>query len=455
MIANLTIHLVGDFLYADRRERDIVLVQGMVDNCAQNHFLTDYAKVSETLLNSAAATGGRILLTDAYGKVQFDSSAKLNGTVFNNHETSSVLVLGQKAEYGIHQKDENLSEKENAKAGEWFSCCAVAVKDEQQTLGAMVYLSSVTDIILQLTQLQKRISYYFLAAAIAAIIAALIFSGILTRPITLLTKGIKRMSHGDFSVRVKESGSGEIRRLSEAFNTMSEKLETLDQSRNQFVSNASHELKTPLATMKILIENIIYQPDMDAEIRTEFLTDINKEINRLSLIVSDLLTLVSMDAKTAKLTRTTFALSEVVEEVRHRLQPIAEKRWQTLEVQINDPCDIYADRPKLYQVIYNLTENAIKYTPEGGKITMRLDKSGHDAQFSVQDNGPGIPKEDQAHIFDRFYRVDKARSRETGGTGLGLSIVHQLVLMHGGSVTVASEEGQGSLFTVELPIHQG
>ena len=116
---------------------------------------------------------------------------------------------------------------------------------------------------------------------------------------------------------------------------------------------------------------------------------------------------------------------------------------------------MYADCAKLTQVVYNLMENAIKYTQEGGAIKVRLIRSGRDAVMTVTDNGPGIPREDQAHIFDRFYRVDKARSRETGGTGLGLSIVHQMVLMHGGSVSVESEEGRGSTFTVELPIHQG
>ena len=256
-------------------------------------------------------------------------------------------------------------------------------------------------------------------------------------------------------MRVPVKGSGELRRLSETFNTMSEKLEMLDKSRNQFVSNASHELKTPLATMKILLESIIYQPDMDAGMRTEFLTDINKEIDRLNLIIGDLLTLVSMDSKTMRLNRTTFSLAQVVTDTAHRLSLVMEKRHQELKLQLADRCDMYADCAKLSQVVYNLMENASKYTQEGGVIRVRLIRSGRDAILTVSDNGPGIPKEDQSHIFDRFYRVDKARSRETGGTGLGLSIVHQMVLMHGGTVSVDSEEGNGATFTVELPIHQG
>ncbi|MDD7661820.1 MAG: HAMP domain-containing sensor histidine kinase, partial [Eubacteriales bacterium] len=206
---------------------------------------------------------------------------------------------------------------------------------------------------------------------------------------------------------------------------------------------------------KILLENIIYQPEMDADMRTEFLTDINKEIDRLNSIISDLLTLVSMDSKAMRLNRTTFSLAQVITDTAHRLQPVAESHHQELKLALNDRCEMYADCAKLTQVVYNLMENAIKYTQEGGAIKVRLIRSGRDAVMTVTDNGPGIPREDQAHIFDRFYRVDKARSRETGGTGLGLSIVHQMVLMHGGSVSVESEEGRGSTFTVELPIHQG
>ena len=236
---------------------------------------------------------------------------------------------------------------------------------------------------------------------------------------------------------------------------MREKLETLDQSRNQFVSNASHELKTPLATMKIMIESLIYQPDMDKNLRTEFMTDINNEIDRLSAIVSDLLTLVQMDSQNVKLTRENLSIAQLIKENAHRLQPIANQKGQKIVLQLQDSCDIYADKSKLNQVIYNLMENAVKYTQASGVIRVTLQRQGRNAIFRVSDNGPGIPKENLPHIFDRFYRVDKARSREKGGTGLGLSIVHQLVLLHGGSINVESEEGRGATFIVELPLHQG
>jgi signal transduction histidine kinase len=313
----------------------------------------------------------------------------------------------------------------------------------------------VEEIMQNLYQLQDQMILIFVIIATVALLSAWVFSRVITRPIAGLNRGIQRMSKGDFSSRVRVRGSGEMKQLAMAFNSMSEKLETLDQSRNQFVSNASHELKTPLATMKIMIESLIYQPDMDRGLRTEFLTDINNEIDRLSAIVSDLLTLVQMDSQNVKLTRENLSIAALIKENAHRLQPIAQQKGQQILLSLSDPCDIYADKSKLNQVIYNLMENAVKYTQNGGVIKVNLQRQGRDARFTVTDNGPGIPKENLPHIFDRFYRVDKARSREKGGTGLGLSIVHQLVLLHGGAINVESEEGRGATFIVELPLHQG
>lgn len=223
----------------------------------------------------------------------------------------------------------------------------------------------------------------------------------------------------------------------------------------RFITNASHELKTPLATMKIMVESLIYQPEMETGLRTEFLGDINREIDRLSSIVTDLLTLVRMDVKDVKLSRENMSLAAVVKDTEHLLAPLCEQRNQTLTLSLQDDCDMYADRTKLQQVVYNLMENAFKYTQEGGTINVSLQHVGKNAVLKVQDNGPGIAAEHLPHIFDRFYRVDKARSREAGGTGLGLAIVNQLVVLHGGEIHVESEVGKGTTFIVEIPLHQG
>jgi len=248
--------------------------------------------------------------------------------------------------------------------------------------------------------------------------------------------------------------SGEMKDLADSYNTMAEQIEHFDQSRSQFVSNASHELKTPLTTMKILLENLIYQPDMPQELREEFMKDMNHEIDRLTGVVTDLLTLTQTDSHENALRPETVDLSALTADTVHLLQAAAEKRRQTLRTRIDPEVVISCDRSKCSQIIHNLTDNALKYTPDGGEITVSLSLEGGFARLQVQDNGVGIPKEDQSQIFERFYRVDKARSRATGGTGLGLSIVRQMVTMHGGSITVESEPGQGSLFTVLLPVTQ-
>jgi signal transduction histidine kinase len=259
------------------------------------------------------------------------------------------------------------------------------------------------------------------------------------------------MGKGDLSVRVPEKGSGELRQLAENYNTMAAQLENLDRSRNQFVSNASHELKTPLATMKILLETMMYQPDMPGEVREEFMADMNHEIDRLTGIITDLLTLTRMDNKSDALKMEEIDLSGLTEETVRLLTPAARKRGQRLESSVAPDLRIRGDRTKLNQVLYNLIDNAMKYTQDGGEIHVSLEEKNDPAIWRVRDNGVGIPPEDQEHIFDRFYRVDKARSRETGGTGLGLSIVRQLVGMHQGQVYVESEPGKGSCFVVELP----
>jgi len=455
---------VGDYLFDDRMRQDRSNTNKLAQELSVFYQAAEFDSLQAQLESASSDLGGRLMVLDKSGKVQADSLSQLNGSRLAVAEAAKILADGEQSAYGVHTaKNDQGAETFNPLRllqpfdghAEWQAYCAAALMHNNQTIGVLLYASPIQDMMQRVFNLQDKMILYFLIAAFLAMVIALVFSRIITKPIISLTRTIQRIARGDFSSRVPVTGSGELRRLSETFNMMSEKLERLDQSRNQFVSNASHELKTPLATMKILLESIIYQPDMDAEMRADFLTDINKEIDRLNMVIGDLLTLVSMDSKTMRLNRTSFSLAQLVTDTAGRLKLVLDQRNQDLKMNLSDRCEMYADNAKLTQVVYNLMENASKYTQEGGTIRVRLIRSGRDAILTVSDNGPGIPKEDQAHIFDRFYRVDKARSRETGGTGLGLSIVHQMVLMHGGTVSVESEEGNGSTFTVELPLHQG
>ncbi len=453
--------MVGDYLFEQRIRTERVGMESLASRIAPLVEEKDAAALSSALREAGGELGGRVLLLDKSAKVQSDSFGELSGVRVTYPEVASILVRGQAVDYGVHEMSTG-AKLDTSKLlfaartnSDWVGYCTAGVVSASDIIGVLLLVSPVQEMMLNLYQLQDQMILIFILIAGAALLTSLIFSRVITSPIGSLTRGIQHMAKGDFSSRVKPRGSSELKQLAVAFNSMSDKLASLDQSRNQFVSNASHELKTPLATMKIMIESLIYQPDMDKALRTEFLTDINKEIDRLTAIVSDLLTLVQMDSENVKLTRENLSIAALVKETEHRLKPIADKREQTLSLSLLDACDMYADKGKLTQVIYNIMENAVKYTQTGGQIRVTLQRVGRDARLTVSDNGPGIPKENLPHIFDRFYRVDKARSRDTGGTGLGLSIVHQLVLLHGGAISVESEEGKGTTFIVELPLHQG
>lgn len=459
VMAGTLINMLGEYLFSQRIQADRAGLEKWAVQAAGYLTFADAGGLDDTVRRAGAELGGRVLLLDAQGKVQADSFQTAQGRRLDYPEVASILVGGETADYGVH----SLKTGEAAAGGgmlrfagaeEWVSYSTAGIVSSSHVIGVLLLVSSVRGLMQGLSAVQTQMAILFAAVAVAAVGLGMFFSSVLTRPITEMTKVILRMSKGDLGARVEERGSGEIKQLAIAFNSMSNQLEALNQTRNQFVSNASHELKTPLATMKIMIESLIYQPDMDQELRTEFLTDVNSEINRLSSIVSDLLTLVKVDSRSSDLHKEKLSLAEVVKDAQHRLQPIMSQREQEIVLQLQDSCDLLADKSMMQQIVYNLMENAVKYTPQKGKITVSLQRSGRDAVLTVTDDGPGIPKESLPHVFERFYRVDKARGRESGGTGLGLSIVQQYVNLHEGKVRVQSEEGKGAAFIVELPLNK-
>jgi len=399
----------------------------------------------QRLLQAARTGGGRLLVVDMDGKVTFDTFDERCGMRLALAEIHTLLGGEKESDYGFHRIAQDGEEA-------WVGCFASALFSGQRQAGALVMVASVQDTVDSLYSMRDQMLRIFGIALVVVLVLAGLISRIVTKPVKELSGGIERMSAGDYQHRVHVPGKGEMAQLAAAFNQMSQQVHHLDEARSQFVSNASHELKTPLATMKILVESMIYQQDMPGELRNEFLHDINKEIDRLSSVVGDLLTLVHIDSHKLRLRREPMIFADTVRESVKRLMPLANKRGQEIDMEIGDPCEMLADAGKLAQVCYNIIENAIKYTPDGGKITVTLKRMGRDAVLEIADTGVGIPAEDVAHVFDRFYRVDKARSRETGGTGLGLSIVQQIVRLHAGSVTVASQQGEGTTFTVQLPV---
>ncbi|HIS95671.1 MAG TPA: HAMP domain-containing protein [Candidatus Ventricola gallistercoris] len=461
LVAVSTINLVGDSLFADTIRQQMSSVSQLAVTLGERLNRETAEAFYQRLTQAARQIGGRLLVVDTDGKVIFDTFDERCGTLLALGEVHTVLRGEKDGDYGFHLQDgagvqqapsifDRITGRDVSRV--WVGCFTAPLEDGGEMQGVLIQLSSVQDTVDSLVSMRDRMIGVFLLALVVVLAMASVISRVVTKPVKELSAGIERMSKGDYEHRVHVPGHSEMAQLAAAFNQMSEQVRNLDEARNQFVSNASHELKTPLATIKILVESMMYQEDMDPQLRNEFLGDIDKEIDRLSSVVGDLLTLVHIDSHKLKLRREMMVFADTVRESVARLKPLAQTRDQEIKMQIADSCEMFADPGKLAQVCYNIIENAIKYTPNGGTVTVSLHKSGRDAVLDISDTGVGIPPEDLPHIFDRFYRVDKARSRDTGGTGLGLSIVKQIVRLHAGSVNVQSEVGKGTTFTVQLPV---
>ena len=445
------IQLIGEYLFSQKVHEAERIAGSAAARTAYSLSVGDADALQELLDEISDQNGARILLTDTYGVVQADSESLMNGRLLLIDEVSSVLN-GQESDYGYYNLDSSVWIALSIMRSVAISVHAAPVEYGGAQYGALVYITSAQEIYESLTLIQQRILTWLVLIALIVVVVVVFISGAITKPIAELNQGILKMARGDMRARVDLKGNSEFARLGRAFNQMSEQLERLNTTRNEFVSNASHELKTPLSTMKILVETLLYQDPVDPDMTREFLGDINRELDRMNLLVSDLLSLVRIDSGGMKLNLSDVSLGAIVNDTVRRIQHVAQGRNITLRCEIWEDVHVTGDGVKLQQVIYNLTDNAVKYTPAGGAVRVELAKSGKKAVVTVTDNGIGIPAKDVPHIFDRFYRVDKARSRETGGTGLGLAIVRQIVNLHGGEISFASEENVGSVFTVELPL---
>jgi len=245
----------------------------------------------------------------------------------------------------------------------------------------------------------------------------------------------------------------EAEALTDDINHVFTKAQLLEESRQEFVSNVSHELKTPITSMKVLSESILMQENVPAEMYREFMNDIVQEIDREAQIISDLLTLVKTDKGPESLNFEKVDMNELMEVILKRLKPLAEKRGIEITFESFREVEADIDKVKFTLAISNLIENGIKYNVDGGWIKVSLNADYKNLYIKVADSGVGIPEDCIEHIFERFYRVDKARSRDTGGTGLGLAISKNIIVMHRGTVNVYSEPGKGTTFTVKVPMN--
>ncbi|MCR5595432.1 MAG: ATP-binding protein [Lachnospiraceae bacterium] len=323
---------------------------------------------------------------------------------------------------------------------------------ESKILGVMltsVSTDTINDTSDRLKDVSRTVNYL---VAVVLLVIALSASLILTAPLKRLNTAISDVKEGYASNPVMVKDYLETERISEAFNSVYSRMKMLDDSRQEFVANVSHELKTPMTSMKVLADSLLVQEDAPAELYREFMGDITNEIDRENKIISDLLSLVKMDKTSSELSISEVDINSLIELILKRLRPIARKKDVEIEFISMRQVTAMVDEVKISQVITNLVENAIKYNKENGSVSVTLDADHQYFKIIVADTGIGIPEESMDHIFERFYRVDKSHSREIGGTGLGLAITRSAVIMHRGSIVVESEVDEGTTFTVRIPL---
>lgn len=286
--------------------------------------------------------------------------------------------------------------------------------------------------------------------AVASGIGGYVLSGMMLRPVRDITEAAAEISASNLGKRINYEGpKDELWALSQTFDSMVDRLEHSFERQRQFVQDASHELRTPLAAIRTNIEVTEMDPEVSVEEYQELVATIKGQTDRLTRLSEDLLLLTREDHDRPE--REPVEVGALAKEVIRELQPVAQARQVSLATVGADGLEVETNPDLLYRCVLNLVDNGIKYSGEGSTVTVRMRREGANAVIEVADNGAGIPPENVPHIFDRFYRVDRGRSRREGGTGLGLAIVKELVESLGGSVGVASQVGKGSAFTILLP----
>ncbi len=318
--------------------------------------------------------------------------------------------------------------------------------------GVMLTSVSTDTISMTLSILSRKALIIDIVMCIAIFGLAMISSKYLTRPFAKVTSAISEVKEGYTDEALSVPDYEETEHIVDAFNQVLGRMRALDESRQEFVSNVSHELKTPITSMKVLADSLLMQEEAPVELYKEFMQDITNEIERENKIINDLLSLVKLDKTNSELNISTISLNELIELTLKRLRPIARKRDIEVVFVSNRQVTAEIDEVKITLALTNLVENAIKYNIDHGNVKVTLDADHQFFTVEIADTGIGIPESAYEHIFERFYRVDKSHSREIGGTGLGLAITRNLILMHRGSVTVSSVLGEGTVFSVKIPL---
>ena len=323
---------------------------------------------------------------------------------------------------------------------------------EKKIAGVILVSASTDSIYAKLSEFRRSSEIWVSVIAICSLAFSILLSNWLVRPLKHMNQYIGDLAEGSLDGDLDIHDCTETENISNTFNIMLARLRLVEESRQEFVANVSHELKTPLTSMKVLADSLLMQGDAPVELYKEFMQDIANEIDRESSVISDLLTLVKMDRKSTELNVASTDINDFIEQILKRLRPIAEKANIELVFESNRSVTAEIDATKLSLAFSNLVENAIKYNRENGWVRVSLDADHKFFYVKVSDSGIGIPQESIDYIFERFYRVDKSHSREIGGTGLGLAITRSAVVAHRGAIKVQSTVDEGTTFIVRIPL---
>lgn len=385
----------------------------------------------------------RVLMLDLEARVTYDS----NNSVMQGKYMPNASILDA-------IEGNNSVEQTKDADGELIVSAAVPTIKNKAVTGVIYYQTSAADASDFMNQIFVTLLMLTLLVSVLIGVVSFVMSGIITKPIRDLTQKLSEAADEEGDYIIEKTTGGEVGKLIDSFNKMTHQIQKQEEKRQEFVSNASHELKTPLSSIKLISDSLLNIPDAPKEMVDEFLTDMNVQVERLTRIVDKLLTLTRMDSS-SNVSKMEFAVTDLTElcsNITKALRPLAEQKH--IELEYNPELTVYSkiERDRMWEAIYNVLDNSIKYTREDGKVTMNLSKDENNIIIEIKDTGIGIASEEIYKIFDRFYRVDKARARETGGTGLGLSIALTAVELHGGNIQVESEEGVGSTFRIIIPI---
>lgn len=383
--------------------------------------------------------GGRILIVDRDFKIVKDTYHVDEGKTLVSPKIIRSFKKGEPTDY---QRKGQVIE------------FAVPVRsaDVPQIQGAMLVTISCSEITATMMELNYQGLLLIAVIVVLSVFLGYILATVLVKPLARVTKSIEDLTDGYQNDEISVPDYTETELITDAFNKMLARMKVLDESRSEFVSNVSHELKTPMTSMKVLADSLVGQQGVPEELYQEFLQDITAEIDRENRIITDLLSLVKMDKKTADLSIQHMDINQLLEDILKRLRPIADKRSIDLILDSFRSVEADVDEIKFTSAISNLVENAIKYNVDDGWVRVSLDADHKYFYVTVADSGMGIPEDSLERIFERFYRVDKSHSREIGGTGLGLAITRSTIAMHHGVIKVFSREGEGTTFSVRIPL---